>query len=221
MCGRYALREPDLAQELLDIRITPKFSARYNISPTQQIAVLCNDKPDEMMAARWGLIPPWTKSLKELKLSTINARSEDAAKSRLYASPLKKRRCLVFADGFYEWRAGENGKTPMFIHPTDQNVFAFAGLWSDWTDHATGEVIRSCSILTCDANSFMESIHNRMPVILPRESLRRWIEPGEVAPEAVQPLLTPYPADRMEAWAVSKIVNSPRNDLPECVVPAT
>jgi putative SOS response-associated peptidase YedK len=148
----------------------------------------------------------------------INARSESAHEKPAFRSAFKRRRCLIPADGFYEWRKEGSDKIPMFIHLKNRPIFALAGLWEIWHS-GEGDEIRTCTILTTEANSFMETIHNRMPVILRKEDYDFWLSPDEQPVPALQALLKPFDPDAMTAYPVSKMVNRPNNDVPELIKP--
>ena len=214
MCGRYTLaRQLKLFGD--DIKI-PNFSERYNIAPSQEVAVIPNTSISDRQVEfyRWGLIPSWSKDPK-IGNKMINARSETLSEKPSFRNAYKRRRCLILADGYYEWQpvAGSTTKQPVYIRFKSQDTFAFAGLWEEWHD------IRSCSIITCDPNPFLKRIHHRMPVILPKSDYEQWLAPGEQSAQALQPLLKPYTDQEMEAYAVSTFVNRPVNDSPECVAP--
>ncbi len=160
---------------------------------------------------RWGLIPSWAKD-PSIGNKMINARAETVSEKPSFRSAFKKRRCLIVADGFYEWQKTDGGKQPFHIKMNDSSPFAFAGLWETWDKD--GEAIRSCSIITTDANDLMNEIHHRMPVILHPEDYGVWIDSGFEEKEALMELLKPYPSDEMEAYAVSRRVNKPSNNEP-------
>lgn len=221
MCGRYASYKRDRLrpiEEALDqhLHIDP-LPVRYNIAPSQPVIIVrpAAGAAFEAALATWGLVPAWSKEPK-VGYSTINARAENVAKSPAFRSAYRHRRCLVPADGFYEWHAvpGQKLKQPYFIRMADDAPFAFAGLWERW--EREGMALESCSILTTEANPLMASIHTRMPVILAPEDYRRWMQ-GDA--DAAAALLRPYPAGRMTAYRVSTRVNSPRNDDEQCLEP--
>ncbi|MCA9067573.1 MAG: SOS response-associated peptidase, partial [Planctomycetaceae bacterium] len=190
---------------------------RYNIAPTQDIAVVRLDqghKHRELSLLRWGLIPSWAKDPK-IGNRMINARAETLAEKPSFRVAFRKRRCLVLADGFFEWQKVEGAKRPHFIHRQDDAPFAFAGLWDHWQQD--GKEIQSCTIITTTANSLMEPLHNRMPVILSEETFPIWLDPEFQNRNALQDLLRPCNADLLEAYPVSTQVNNARNDVPECV----
>lgn len=217
MCGRYTLtraeryaQERGLTFDEFDIR------PRYNIAPTQRVAIVFDASPAVITSARWGLIPFWAKDEK-IGASLINARAETVATKPAFRAAFKKRRCLIPADGFYEWQRVGAGKIPHRIVIGDGDPFAFAGLWETWTN-PTGEPLRSCAIITCTPNALTAPIHDRMPVILPRGSESTWLAP-ETPAETLASLLTPYPPDSMRAYAVSTRVNIARNDEPANIEP--
>jgi putative SOS response-associated peptidase YedK len=165
---------------------------------------------------RWGLVPSWARDLK-IGYKMINARAETVAEKPAYRAAFQRRRCLVVADGFYEW-SPMDGKQPYWIGLPDHGPLAFAGLWEHWDDQATGEHIESCTIIVTDANQQMSAIHNRMPVILPRTTWNEWLDPNLHTPEPLQELLVPYEGELL-TYPVSRNVNSPRNDFKELMEP--
>jgi len=221
MCGRYTLQAtPEEIAAHFAVEDPPLFKSHYNIAPTQNVPVV-RLKPDttkrELVLLRWGLIPSWAKDPK-IAYSTINAKAETVAEKPAFRSAFRKRRCLIPASGFYEWQQEGKQKQPMYIRLRDHRPFAFAGLWELW-EPKIGEPIESCTIVTTNANEFMLPIHNRMPLILTVQDYDRWLDPI-VQTDILQTLLKPYSADEMEAYAVSKMVNNPRNDIPQCIEPA-
>jgi putative SOS response-associated peptidase YedK len=223
MCGRFTLTidpaQLRLALPWLDVPEATNFTPRYNISPTQPVAVVPNDGKHRLDFFTWGLIPSWAKD-PSIGSNLINARGESVAEKPSFRTAFKRRRCLILTDGFYEWQKSADGKskTPMYIRMASGQPFAFAGLWEWWTPPGgDGSEIRSCTIITTEPNSLMAPIHNRMPVILPPETYEAWLEPSEQRPENLLPLIRPYPAEAMMAYPVSKLVNSPANDRPACV----
>ncbi len=224
MCGRFALIS-DTEQLVAQFGIAPDSVAqmppavpRYNIAPTQPVtAVRLDDQGQrELTFFRWGLIPSWSKD-PSIGSRMINARAETVAEKPSFRTAFKRRRCIIPADGFYEWQKRDNGKQPMYIHATDERPFALAGLWEMWSD-PDGSMLQTCTILTTQPNEMMAQIHNRMPVILEPEDYDMWLDPGD-NPEQALHLLRPYPAAKMDAYPVSTTVNSPRNDTPECIEP--
>jgi putative SOS response-associated peptidase YedK len=221
MCGRFTLTADTNAirDAVPGVNIHEGLQARYNIAPTQPVAVVANDGNNRLDYFVWGLIPSWAKD-PSIGSRLINARAETLAEKPSFRTAFRRRRCLVLADGFYEWKQAKNGrgKTPMYIRLESGKPFAFAGLWENWNS-ADGSQILSCTIITTQPNSLMEEIHNRMPVILPKEAYSTWLEPGEKKPESLADLLVPYPAEKMIAYPVSTLVNSPQNDIAQCITP--
>lgn len=227
MCGRFTLTaDPNQIRESFPWLNVPEGAQqgtqpRYNIAPTQPVAVVPNDGKIRLNYFTWGLIPSWAKD-PEIGNRMINARAETLVEKPAFRAAFRRRRCLILADGFYEWRQepGTKRKTPMYIRLQSGKVFAFAGLWENW--HAPdGSQILSCTIITSPPNALMQEIHNRMPVILPEESIPLWLDPGEPNLQELQELLKPYPEQEMEAFPVSTAVNSPANDSPEVILPLT
>ncbi|MCB9076773.1 MAG: SOS response-associated peptidase [Anaerolineaceae bacterium] len=221
MCGRYTLKATaqKLAEAFVDHANVPTdMPPRYNIAPSQPVAVIANSERHQVEFFQWGLIPSWAKDPK-IGNRMINARSETLAEKPSFRTAYRRRRCLVLADGFYEWRRNsDKSKTPMYIQLEDQVPFAFAGLWEVWHS-PQDDTILSCTILTTEPNDLMTTIHNRMPVILPRDAYAQWLDPNEQKPDQLQALLKPYPAEEMMAYPVSTVVNNPGHDVPECVQP--
>lgn len=222
MCGRYSFAVEDaLIQERFGIRVrTAIYKARYNCSPTQNLAVIANDAPDTLKYFRWGLIPSWAKE-PSIGNKLINARAETLLEKPSFKNSFRNRRCLVPATGFFEWqRDGMDTPwrvaAPWHIRMKKGDPFCFAGLWDKWVSQ-DGEIIQSFTIITTSPNKLIENIHDRMPVILHRDDEQRWISP-QPDPSLVE-LLKPYPAEMMEAWPVSKLVNSPVNDTSQTLEP--
>ena len=219
MCGRYSLiADIGELQERFDFDGSELTHApRYNIAPPQMALAVTNGGRRRGSYMRWGLIPSWAKSA-SVGSRMINARAEMVAERPSFRTALQRRRCLVLADGFYEWKGKGSGKRPMRIVMASGEPFAFAGLWDAWRD-PKGEVLRSCTIITTSANELLSPIHDRMPVILPRELESLWLDHDIQDPAALDGILRPYPAEAMEVHEVSSLVNSPANDGPEMVVP--
>src|SRR5262249_30605093 len=220
MCGRFTL-----AASAHDIKeLFPLFDEadpepQYNIAPTQSVLAarqLPQAARPEFVRLRWGLIPPWADDPK-VGYRTINARSESVASKPAFRTPFRESRCLILADGFYEWKKTDGSKQPYYIRMKDGKPFAFAGLYSHWSKGETP--IDSCTILTTDANDLVLPLHDRMPVILDPAGLEQWLDPPQHQPEPLQALLRPFPSEPMTAIAISKYVNNPRNEGPECVAP--
>ncbi len=220
MCGRYTLAAPvgRLAEEFGFDASSVDLPPNYNVAPTQEVAaVLAEGGERRLEVLRWGLIPPWADD-PGIGSRMINARSETAPEKPSFRRAFRERRCLIPADGFYEWKRTNGSKQPYYIHMKEGRPFAFAGLWESWNDDG-GPAIRSCTILTTGSNALVGGIHDRMPVILPAGSYDAWLDP-EAEKEELTALLTPYPEDEMEAYPVSRFVNSPSNNDPRCVEPA-
>jgi len=220
MCGRFSLwlELTDLVKAFPGFTFPQDLAPRYNIAPTQHVAVVPNDGQKRVAQFQWGLVPFWAKD-PTMGSRMINARAETLAEKPAFRSAYRRRRCLVLADGFYEWRLEPDGrtKTPMYVRMATGAPFAFAGLWEVWRpDDAP---LYSCTIITTEPNALMAPIHNRMPVMLAPEAYDRWLDPAELPASALAPLLAPYPAETMVAYPVSRLVNSPVNDAPACIVP--
>lgn len=219
MCGRFSLKstmraiEDEFSIERSDIDFQP----RYNIAPTQNIAAIIQDETRKLTTLRWGLIPSWAKD-PTIGNRMINARSETLLEKPSFKAAFKKRRCLIIADGFFEWKKSRQEKIPMYIYLKDENLFTFAGIWETWRS-GDGKAIHSCAIITTSPNEFMSSIHNRMPVILSKNNRDSWLDTSNQTEKHLIDLLKPYPSEAMAAHQVSKIVNSPLNDIPACIKP--
>jgi putative SOS response-associated peptidase YedK len=199
MCGRYTLtaRRLRVLEERLNTTF-PELSPRYNIAPSQPVPIVrAAEEGYELATVRWGLVPSWAKEPKS-SYSMINARAETIAEKLAYRTPFRRRRCLIPADGFYEWRQTNGRKEPYHIRMKNREPFAFAGLWEHW--EGEGQVIESCSIMVTEANELVRSIHDRMPVILAPEDYRLWLDPAITKTEPLQALLRPYAAEEMEAY---------------------
>jgi putative SOS response-associated peptidase YedK len=219
MCGRYALTiDPgDLRTAFPEFIFPEQGAPRYNIAPSQPILALPNEGKNQASFFVWGLIPSWAKD-PSIGNRMINARAETLSEKPAFRSAYKYHRCLIFANGFFEWQAQpeKKSKVPHFIQLKSGAAFAFAGLWEHWQS-SDGSEVRSATIITTDPNELMASLHNRMPVILPSNTYAQWLDPAPQSPNRLQNLLLPYPADEMEAYPVSTLVNSPGNDVAECI----
>lgn len=224
MCGRFTLTEnPEtLIEELrvVDVREEP-FRPRYNIAPSQAVAVIIQTPAGErrMGSMAWGLVPSWAKD-PSIGSRIINARSETAAVKPSFRGPMRHRRCLIPADGFYEWKAvpGERAKQPYRIRVKGRDHFAMAGLWDQWRT-PDGDSLFSFAILTMDAAPDIAEIHHRMPVILDGSAMETWLDGGITDPERLQPVIEEAAHREFEAYAVSRVVNRASNDVPEAIVP--
>ncbi|MCY8922436.1 SOS response-associated peptidase [Bacillus atrophaeus] len=221
MCGRFTLfSEFDDILEQFDIdQFLPEdeYDPSYNVAPSQNILTIINDGSSNRFGKlRWGLIPPWAKDEK-IGYKMINARAETLAEKSSFRKPLISNRCIIPADSFYEWkRLDPKTKIPMRIKLKSTNLFAFAGLYEKWNS-PQGNPIYSCTIITTKPNELMEDIHDRMPVILPHDNQTAWLNPQNTDAAYLQSLLLPYDADDMEAYQVSPLVNSPKNNSPELI----
>jgi putative SOS response-associated peptidase YedK len=189
----------------------------YNIPPGQDIAIIINDSRNRIVRCRWGFIPSWAEDPK-MGYKMINARAESAAEKPSFRNAFRKQRCLVPANGFYEWKKEGKSRIPMYIHLISRKVFGFAGLYNEWTS-PEGKQICTTTIITTNANALLEPIHNRMPAIIPREKESVWLEPSMQGKETLLTLVKTYPSEDMEFKKVSQMVNSPGNDSPECIEP--
>lgn len=220
MCGRFTITSiDDLVDEFGELVLPAELRPRYNIAPTQPVPIIANDSRGAVSLVRWGLIPYWAED-SSIGNRMINARSETAASKPAFRAAFARRRCLVLADGFYEWKRAGKAKTPYYICRANRRPFSFAGLWERWKAPDQTEVL-SCTILTGAANELMAPIHDRMPIIVAPENRDRWLAPERVTPDRVADLLAPPPSEGFEIFEVSRLVNSPKNDSPECVAPAT
>jgi len=218
MCGRYGFVPDTNFDERFQVEHRQEtLLPSYNVAPGATMPVVVRNSPNRVELMKWGLIPFWAKDPK-ISYKTINARAETVATTPAFREAFKRRRCLVPASGFYEWQKTERGKIPYFIHLKDTELFAFAGLYDVWKD-AEGQELRTYTILTTTPNALMQPIHNRMPVILQPDDEGTWIDPGVNDPVSLLSLLKPFPAELMEAYTVSRAVNSPANDSNELLSP--
>jgi putative SOS response-associated peptidase YedK len=219
MCGRFTLRARlNLIVKELSLFGDLDEPPRFNIAPTQPVPVVRKDAEGRrtVAVARWGLCPAWAAEAKP-NAAMINARSETVEEKPAFRSAFKRRRCLVLADGYYEWRAAGKFKQPYFIRRADDAPFGFAGLW-ETRPGADGSPLETCTVITTAANDLTRSVHDRMPVIFDPDAWDAWLAP-DADPATLLALLQPYPSDRLAIGPVSPLVNSSRNDLPECVKP--
>jgi putative SOS response-associated peptidase YedK len=220
MCGRYRLtaNERWLSEYFSIPAEDLEWAARWNIAPTDEVATIRQDRKEpkrKFAKMRWGLVPYWARDI-SIGAKTINAVSETAAEKPTFRESLKRRRCLIPADGFYEWKQiSPKEKQAYNIGMKQDGLFAFAGLWDRWKD-PTGKPIETCTILTTEANSLLKDIHQRMPVILSPDDYDLWLDPGVTDPEHIAGLLKPFDARLMRVYPVSSTVNSVKNDVPEC-----
>ena len=217
MCGRFTLSQSaEAIASVFQLNQVPTLEPRYNIAPTQPVATVLQTSARErqFQLLRWGLIPAWAKDA-TMGSRLINARAETVAEKPSFRSAFRHRRCLVIADGFYEWRRQDGKKQPFYFRMQNQQPFAFAGLWEHWQD-PKGEAINSCTILTTEANELLQQIHERMPVILNPKDYDMWLDPT-MQIEQLQQLLQPYSSAVMTSYPVSTKVNKPTNDTPELI----
>ncbi len=216
MCGRYTFIPPKaLILEQIDLS---HMAARFNIAPSQQIPIIRQDSETGKATSvfvRWGLVPFWAKD-KKIGNRMINARAETVAQKPAFRAAFKHRRCLIASSGFYEWSKGGKKSQPYFIRVKGEEVFAFAGLWESWKDKESGELIESATIITTFANDLISSIHDRMPVIIPSEQSEQWLDKNSKQ-ELLINMLQPYNAEFMQMYPVGMLVNSTKNDVPECM----
>lgn len=223
MCGRYKLTVPfrEIVR-LYNLTNSVNLASRYNIAPTQDVLAITLDgetqqRRGEMM--RWGLVPFWAKDVK-IGYSLINAKAETIAEKPAFREALKKRRCIIPADGFYEWqKLDAKRKQPFALMMKDRSVFGFAGLWEKWTEKASGEVIHSCTIITTEPNALCAPIHNRMPVILDPSDHARWLGEQPASNDELQAMLQPFPAERMMAFKIGSRIGNVKDNDPALIEP--
>lgn len=222
MCGRFTLATPeqDIAQQF-SLTDVPHLEARYNIAPTQPVAAVRLQREGggrELVMLHWGLIPFWADDPK-IGNRMINARAETVEEKPSFRNAFRRRRCLVLADGFYEWKKENGWKQPYYVRMDDGRPFAFAGLWEFWKDDETETAIESCTLLTTQPNGVVRPIHKRMPVILHPRDYDLWLDVETADVERLKAILGPYPAEEMEAYPVSRLVNKPAHEGPELIEP--
>jgi putative SOS response-associated peptidase YedK len=213
MCGRFVrAKSRAVYEQAFDVSEVPSLLS-YNVAPTQPVAaVRTQDDRKACVLVRWGMIPSWAK---DSKTSYINARSETLLEKPAFRTAFQRRRCLVLADGYYEWKTEGKIKTPYYFRPADDQPVALAGFWDCWKKQA--EPIESCAIITTNANELARPIHDRMPVLLRGTAAEAWLDPEVADPQALLALLVPFPASEMICYPVPTIVNSPKNNAPECI----
>jgi putative SOS response-associated peptidase YedK len=214
MCGRFRLTRADRLAERFDADIAEEFHPRYNIAPSQAIAVVrASDSRRVIASMRWGLIPNWAK---DASIAQINARSETLFERPAFKESLERRRCLIPADGFYEWKRSGREKQPFHFGMKDDSLFAFAGIWDRWQS-PDGTIVQSCAILTTTPNELLCDVHNRMPVILGAENYQEWLRAPLSDCGSLRHLLIPFEAAMMKRFPVGSCVNDVQNDTPECI----
>ena len=220
MCGRFSIHTPESRiREAFNLEHTEPLGlqSRYNIVPSQQIPIIrVKETSREMVLAQWGLVPHWSTEPKT-RYSTINARIESVAEKPTYRTPFKRRRCLIPADGFYEWKQAAGNKVPCHIHMKNSEVFAFAGLWDHW--EGEGKALDSCTIIVMPSNAIMKPIHERMPAIIAPAHYDYWLDSGVTDKQEIMQYLTSAPSSQLSAYPVSTWVNSPRNNGERCIQP--
>lgn len=218
MCGRFSLAtDQSILQEQFEFILNDEFSYRYNIAPSQNILVIGSNGRERVgTSMRWGLVPPWSKDPK-IGYKMINARAETLDEKVSFKQPFRKKRCLILSDGFYEWKKQEKEKQPFRFIMKDRRPFAFAGLWEQWNQ---GEKpLYTCTIITTSPNELTKDVHDRMPVILPPTAYDRWLNRDFNNTVELKSMLVPFDPDLMDAYPVSSIVNSPKNDTEHCLAP--
>ena len=219
MCGRFSRSSPPaVIAEELGCDVDPSLSAtpRFNVCPSEPVLVMArgHEAQPHVGLMQWGLVPWFARDAKGGPRA-INARAETLATTRTFKEPFERRRCLVVADGFYEWRRVGTAREPWFFRLRSRRPFVMAGVWDRWKS-AAGDPLVSCAIVTCPANGVVAPVHDRMPVIVPADARAAWLA-KESGPAVLTALLRPYPEDALEAYAVSPLVNSPKNDSAECI----
>jgi putative SOS response-associated peptidase YedK len=218
MCGRFSQsKSAETLSSAFQLAV-PSWTPRYNIAPTQAVptaSVFPSESEPQFRLLRWGLVPSWSKDL-SIGTKLINARAETVAEKPSFRSAFKQRRCLILADGFYEWKRLNGKKQPFYFQVSDGHPFAFAGLWERW--QGDDSPIETCTILTTQANELLQPVHDRMPVILSPQDYDRWLDPT-TSPDTLHALLRPFDAQEMQGCPVSAVVNSSKVDGPECVAP--
>ncbi len=219
MCGRYAFFSPaEAVRRTFALDDVPELEPRYNIAPTQHVPAVraAEEGARSFSLLHWGLVPKWAKE-RAIGNRMINARSETLAEKPSFREAFRKRRCLVLADGWYEWQVAADGKQPWFIRRKDARPFAFAGLWERWKDPADGSTLESCTIVTTAASASISKIHERMPVVLAEADWDRWLDTAFSDTGTLSGLLRPFDAEALEAWPVSRQVNAPKNQGPALI----
>lgn len=224
MCGRFVqVEKPEFYAEHFGAEFvrTETLAQNFNVAPTEHVyAIAEHDGARTLTSFRWGLVPHWAKDLK-VGSKAINARVETAASKPMFRDAFARRRCIIPADGFYEWERKAKGKLPHYIHTADDTPLALAGLWSSWRDPETDERVLTCTILTGKPNDLVEPLHDRMPVILPADTWSEWLDRDTHDVDAIASLTGVYPSDRMSEHAVSTLVNTVANKTPDLIAPLT
>ena len=221
MCGRFTqTNKPKEIEKEFSVKVSDKtfFKPRYNIAPTQIIPAVLESGGERIInQLRWGLLPSWAKD-DSIGRKLINARAETLSEKPSFRNAFRSRRCIIPASGFYEWQKVVKGaKQPFYFYLKEKEIFGFAGLWEEWLDKESGELLETCTIITTEANRVLEPVHERMPVILKPKDYEQWLDEKQNDTDKLQKLLAPYPAKEMTAHAVSRAVNVPSNDSPELI----
>jgi putative SOS response-associated peptidase YedK len=219
MCGRYTLTaDAQAIQQTFNLELASHpVQPRYNIAPSQPVPIIKNDHRHELSFVQWGLVPSWAKD-PSIGYKMINARSETVAEKPSFRHAFKRRRCLIPADGFFEWSKQGKSKVPMYIHLANHELFAFAGLWETWQS-PDGSELQTCTILTTEPNDLVKPLHHRMAVILDERDYDAWLDPDEMPADVLMPLLKPYPQEKMRVYEVSTLVNNTKYDEPALIEP--
>ena len=216
MCARFAFFNGKIIKDEFGVPVVPDLQPRYNIPPTSVIpAIIATEKGREMRLFQWGLVPSWSKD-PAIGARMINARAETLAEKPTFRAAFKRRRCLIPADGFYEWTGDKGHKQPYYITMRTNRTFAFAGLWEYW--EGVDGALESCTVITTEANETVKKVHDRMPVIVARSDYATWLDTRIETPPPLRPILAPYPSNEMQLHPVSKAMGSPAFDGPECIV---
>ncbi len=222
MCGRFTQKVPwekvkkEFAAEAAESNL---FKPRYNIAPMQIVPIVRDSSNDRIISElKWGLVPLWAKDA-EIGNRMINARAETLTEKPSFREAFRKRRCLIPTSGFYEWeKTGSGVKQPFYFYLKEKEVFGFAGLWEEWLDKETSEMLETFTIITTEANNVLKPVHDRMPVIIKAENYDEWLDPKIKDTERLEKLLAPYPANEMDSHTVSRAVNSPSEDSPQLII---
>lgn len=224
MCGRFTnkAKPEEIKKEFNVARIddSVEFEPRYNIAPSQMISAVVEREGEERIVApfKWGLVPSWAKDA-EIGNRMINARAESLTEKPSFREAFRRRRCIIPTTGFFEWQRKSSGaKQPFYFYLKNREVFGFAGLWEEWLDKDSGELLETCTIITTEANKVLEPVHDRMPVILKAENYNQWLNAKERNVEELQRFLSPYPSSEMDSHSVSRAVNSPTSDSPNLIL---
>ncbi len=219
MCGRYTLTaDAESIQLAFNLESVDGWSMpRFNIAPSQAVAVISSREPKQLSLMKWGLVPSWAKDPK-IGNRMINARSETAAEKPSFRTAFKRRRCLIPADGYYEWTKRGAKKAPMYIQHAERDIFAFAGLWESWKQ-PDGGWLNTCAILTTEANEKIKPLHHRMTVIVEPEDYETWLAPRELTPDEWLPIMAGPRSEQLKFYEVSTQVNKPANDNPTVILP--